>query len=395
MGSQSSKPEVVDRKKACPFLQERTGDLLEYSVIYTDRAINLMSVPFQDCMRDLDTMLKEIFHAKHCALIPGSGTYAMEAVARQFATGKKVMVIRNGFFSFRWSDIFKVCSIPSEDIVLKARMQDDSGEPPMAPVPLAEVLEEIRKQKPAVVFAPHVETSTGILLPDDYIKDVATAVHKVGGIFVLDAVAGGTLWPNMEGLDVDVVVTAPQKGLSGPACVGIVMLNDRARELSNKMEPTSFCCNLDKWLTVMDKYVNGGFMYYTTLPTDALMAFREVLLETRDTTGFAGSEQSARKLGKSIREAMTKHGFKSVAAEGFESPTVVVCYAQTDRMVAKFKELGVQIAAGVPFKCGEPEGIKTFRIGLFGVDKMRNPERTAHIFEDKLAQVVKALAEEA
>ncbi|GBG31723.1 Serine--pyruvate aminotransferase [Hondaea fermentalgiana] len=391
MGPKSSKNEVVDTKNACPFIQKNTGELLEYSVVYTDRAINLMSAPFQECMRDISSILKSVYHAQHTAIIPGSGTYAMEAVARQFATDKNVMVLREGFFSFRWSDIFATCKIPKSETVLKARVKNDSMQPPMEPVPVDEVIETIKREKPEVVFAPHVETSTGIILPDDYLKKVTAAAHEVGAIFVLDAVAAGTLWANMEDLGVDVLVTAPQKGWSGPACCGIVMLNDKARQISDKTSSTSFSVNLGKWLTVMDKYEDGGFMYYTTLPTDALMAMRSVMVELRDTLGFEKAAENARKIGSLVRDSMKKHGLPSVAAEGFEAPTVVVSYAESDAMVPKFKEVGLQIAGGVPFKCDEPEGLKTFRIGLFGIDKLRNPERTAEIFEEKLAKVMASL----
>jgi len=365
------------------------AQLLEYSVVYTDRAINLMSVPFQECMREISSILKEAYKGTATAIIPGSGTYAMEAVARQFGTGKKCMVIRNGFFSFRWSDIFECCSIPSEEIVLKARVQNFSKtNPPMAPVPVEEVVGNILESKPDVVFAPHVETATGILLPDSYLKQVADAVHQVGGIFVLDAIAAGTLWANMEDLGVDVLVTAPQKGWSGPACCGIVVMNDKAKEITKNTKSTSFSCNLGKWLEVMEKYEAGGFMYYTTLPTDALMAFRKTMLETRD-LGFETASENARALGQSVRNTMAKYNLGSVAAPGFEAPTVVVCYSESAEMVANFKAQGLQIAGGVPFKCDEPEGLKTFRIGLFGIDKLRNPERTANIFAEKLGEIMK------
>jgi len=390
MGSTSSKPVVVDADKACPFIQKNTGDLLEYSVVYTDRAINLMSAPFQECMKDISSMLKDLFNAQHVAIIPGSGSFAMEAVARQFGTKKKCLVIRNGFFSFRWSDIFQVCGIPSEETVLKAKVQNDSNEPPMAPVSIEEVVNEIKEKKPDVVFAPHVETATGIILPDDYLKQVADAVHEVGGIFVLDAIAAGTLWADMEALGIDVLITAPQKGFSGPACCGIVLMNDKAKAICSATTSTSFACSLNKWCDVMEAYEKGGFMYYTTLPTDALMAFRQVMLETRDTIGFQAAKEAALKLGTLVRAAMSRSGLPSAAAPGFESPTVVVCYAKSADMVARFKANGLQIAGGVPFKCDEPANIMTFRIGLFGIDKLRNVERTAKTFEDALMQIAAA-----
>uniref|UniRef100_A0A7S2RUD5 Alanine--glyoxylate transaminase n=1 Tax=Mucochytrium quahogii TaxID=96639 RepID=A0A7S2RUD5_9STRA len=380
--------DIVDEKNACPFLQGGRGDLLEYSVIYTDRAVNLMSAPFKECMKDMSSILKSVYHAQHCAIIPGSGSYAMEAVARQFGTGKNCMVIRNGFFSFRWSDIFQVCKIPSKETVLMARVQDDSNKPPMAPVPAAEVVEAIKSSKPDVVFAPHVETATGILLPDDYIKAVADAVHEVGGIFVLDAIAAGALWANMQDLGVDVLITAPQKGWSGPASCGIVMMNDKAKQLTEESQSTSFCCNLRKWLDVMQAYEKGGFMYYTTLPTDALMALYKVMKETRDGVGFEGARKAAISLGTAVRKSMAEHGLKSAAAPGFESPTVVVSYTDSPDMVKKFIAEGIQIAGGVPFKCNEPAGLQTFRIGLFGVDKMNHPDQVAATFAAKLGKIM-------
>mmetsp|Transcript_757 Transcript_757/g.1784 ORF Transcript_757/g.1784 Transcript_757/m.1784 type:complete len:394 (-) Transcript_757:476-1657(-) len=387
----SSSTNVVDTKQACPFLQDNRGDLMEFSVVYTDRAINQMSEPFQKMMREISATLKEVYHCQHTAIIPGSGSYAMESVARQFATDKNVMVLRQGFFSFRWSDIFNVCKIPQSETVLKARVQNSTMQPPMAPTPVDEVVEKIKAEKPAVVFAPHVETSTGILLNDEYIKKVTAAVHEVGGLFVLDAIAAGTLWANMEDLGVDVLVTAPQKGWSGPACCGIVCMNDKARQVAESTQSTSFCVSLNKWLTCMDKYEAGGFMYYCTMPTDSIAGFHKVMLELRDTLGFETATANARKLGGLVREIMKKNGLPSAAAEGFEAPTVIVNYSESDAMVAKFKEQGVQIAGGVPFMCDEPEGLKTFRIGLFGIDKLRDPERTAKIFEEKLNKVLEAL----
>lgn len=342
-------------------------------------------------MRDISQMLKDVYKADAVAIIPGSGTYAMEAAARQFATGKKVMVLRNGYFSFRWSDIFSVCKIPSSATVIKAQCKDKTSTPPMEPLAADVIAKKIAEEKPAVVFAPHVETSTGILLPDEYIKTISDAVHKVGGIFVLDAIAAGTIWADMKALGVDVLITAPQKGWSGPACCGIVLMNEKAKEITKSTTSTSFSCSLNKWLEVMEKYEGGGFMYYTTLPTDALMAFRKVMVETRDELGIEKAKENAIKLGGLVREAMAKYNMPSAAAPGFEAPTVVVCYSTSAQMVPKFKAEGLQIAGGVPFKCDEPADIKTFRIGLFGVDKLKNPERTAEIFEEKLAKIAAEL----
>lgn len=388
MGGNESKQDVVESGKACPFIQENTGELLEYSVVYTDRASNLMSVPFQQCMRDISSILKDCYKADAVAIIPGSGTYAMEATARQFGTGKKCMILRNGFFSFRWSEIIDVCKITGEQHVLKARCLDKGDKPSMKPIDVEEVVKLIEKEKPDVFFAPQVETSTGIIIPEDYIQKVAEAVHKVGGLFVLDSIAAGTIWVDMKKLGIDVLITAPQKGWSGPACCGIVLMNEKAKSMTKASTSTSFSISLNKWLEVMEKYEAGGFMYYTTLPTDALLAFRKVMIETRDELGLDKAMENAKILGSLIREIMKKNDLKSVAPTGFEAPTVVVCYSESAEMVPKFKAQGLQIAGGVPFKCDEPANLKTFRIGLFGIDKLKNPERTAAIFEAKLQAIM-------
>ena len=168
--------------------------LLEFSVVYTDRALNHMSKRFQQVMQDISVTLKEVYHAKSAVVVPGSGTFGMEAVARQFATGRKALVIRNGWFSYRWTQIFEMGSIPSESTVLKARRSGPGKQEPFAPAPIAEVVAAIRAQRPDVVFAPHVETSAGMILPDAYLRAVADAVHEVGGLFVLDCIASGTIW---------------------------------------------------------------------------------------------------------------------------------------------------------------------------------------------------------
>lgn len=370
----------------CPRHKWR-GNLKEYSVVYTDRAVNLMSAPFQQVMRDISSILKQAYNADGCVLIPGSGSYAMEAVARQFGQGQKCLVIRNGYFSFRWSDIFERCKIPSEEIVLKARPIDKSAKPAFAPCPVEEVVARIQAERPAVVFAPHVETSTGIILPDDYIRAVTEATHAVGGLFVLDSIASGTIWTDMKATGVDVLISAPQKGWSGPACVGIVMVNERAKQRIAETESLSFVVNLKKWLEVMEKYEGGGFMYHTTLPTDSLSAFCAAMKETQQ-HGFAKADADLRDLGGKVREVLASHGFPSVAAKGFEAPGVVVSYADDTNKVGQFKEQGIQIAAGVPFKVDEPEGLKTFRLGLFGLDKIRNIYQTVGIFEEALDNIL-------
>jgi len=344
--------------------------------VYTDRALNHMSGPFKKVMLDIGDMLKEVYKAEHAVIIPGSGTYAMEACARQFASGKKVMVLRNGFFSYRWTHIFETCNIPSEHEVLKARAVSDAPKPQFAPVPIEELEEAVARQKPAVLFAPHVETSTGIILPDDYIRRAAAAVRAVDGVFVLDCIASGTIWADMESLGVDALISAPQKGWTGPSCAGLVMLSARGAEVTRNTTSTSFVVDLKKWLELMDSYEAGGFMYHATMPTDALATFRDVMLETKE-FGFDHAKEQAWKLGASVRTMMCdEKGLVSVAAPGFESPGVVVVHHDDKQVVAKFTAAGTQIAAGVPFMIGEPEGTATFRIGLFGLDKLKDPAVT-------------------
>jgi len=358
---------------------EAPSPLQEFSVVYTDRALNHMSDPFKNAMNEMGDILKETYKAEHAVIIPGSGTYGMEAVARQFASGKKAIVLRNGYFSFRWSQIFDTGSIASEVIVLKAEPVGGEGTKlQYAPHAVADVVAAIRAERPAVVFAPHVETSTGIILPPDYIKAVAAAVHEVGGLFVLDAIAAGTVWANMEELGIDALITAPQKGWTGPACAGLVMLSKRGAEVTRSTESSSFTVNLRKWLELMDSYEAGGFMYHATMPTDALMIARDAMKETMD-RGVDVVEAQAWELGRQVRSYMCEEkGLVSVAAPGFEAPGVVVVHHDDAGVAAKFLGAGTQIAAGVPFMIGEPEGTRTFRIGLFGLDKLKDPTLTTN-----------------
>jgi len=350
----------------------------EFSVVYTDRALNHMSEPFKQVMLDMGSILKEVYHAESAVIIPGSGTYGMEAVARQFVSGKKALVIRNGFFSFRWTQIFDQCSIPSEHTVLKARAVDADPhvKSQYAPPPIEEVVATILAEKPAAVFAPQVETSTGIILPDDYIAQMAEAVHSVGGHMVLDCIASGTVWANMEALGVDVLITAPQKGWTGPACAALVMLSKAGTEHTRTTNSTSFVCNLRKWLELMDAYEAGGFMYHATMPTDALVVARDLMVATKE-YGYEHIEAQAWDLGRQVRKYMCEEkGLISVAAPGFEAPGVIVVHSDDEAVAGKFLQAGTQIAAGVPFMIGEPEGTKTFRIGLFGLDKLKDPAVT-------------------
>ena len=351
--------------------------LLEFSVVYTDRALNHMSQRFQGVMRDISGILKSVYHAPSSVLVPGSGTFGMEAVARQFATGKKVMVIRNGWFSYRWTQIFDMGHIPAQSIVLKARRTSDAPQSPWVPCPIDEVVATILKEKPEVVFAPHVETSAGMILPDDYLRAVADAVHQVGGLFVLDCIASGTIWVDMEATGVDVLVTAPQKGWSGSPCCAMVMLSARARTAIDGTSSSSFACDLKKWLHVMEAYEKGTHMYHTTMPTDALTRLREVMMETQ-AYGFEKVREEQLDLGRQVRALLKSRGLVSVAAKGFQAPGVVVSYTSDPDIHSskKFLALGLQTAAGVPLQCDEPADFMTFRIGLFGLEKLHNVERS-------------------
>jgi aspartate aminotransferase-like enzyme len=355
--------------------------LLEYSVVYTDRALNHMSQSFQSVMRDSSALLKEVYNAEGVAIVPGSGTFGMEAVARQFGSGKKCLVIRNGWFSFRWTQIFEMGKIPSESIVLKARQAKAEAQAPFAPCPIEEVVETIKTWKPAVVFAPHVETSSGMILPEGYIKAMADAVHAVGGMLVIDCIASGTIWLDMKKLGIDVLISAPQKGWSASPCCGLVMLSALGLERTRSSTSTSFACDLGKWLQIMEAYEKGGHAYHATMPTDSIRVFRDMMLEQK-AYGFAKLKQQQQDLGNKARALLESKGFPSVAAEGFKAPGVVVSFT-TDPDVQngkKFLAEGLQVAAGVPLQCDERTDFRTFRIGLFGIDKLQNVDRTVASF---------------
>ena len=351
--------------------------LLEYSVVYTDRALNHMSQSFQGVMRDISRVLKTVYNAEAAIVVPGSGTFGMEAVARQFATGRRCLVIRNGWFSFRWSQIFEMGGIPSEERVLKARRISDEHQAPFAPAPIEEVVATIRDFRPELVFAPHVETAAGMILPDDYLRAVADAVHEVGGLFVLDCIASGTLWVDMKACGIDILISAPQKGWSGSPCAGLVMLGEDALARIEATTSTSFACDLKKWLQIMQAYENGGHAYHATMPTDALRRSRDVMLET-EAYGFGKVREEQLELGRRVRELLERAGFTSVAAKGFQAPGVVVSYTDDADLHngRKFVAQGLQTAAGVPLQCDEPSDFRTFRIGLFGLDKLHHAERT-------------------
>jgi len=359
--------------------------LLEYSVVYTDRSVNHMSKLFQNTMRDISRIVKEVYRAESAIVVPGSGSFGMEAVARQFATGKNCLVVRNGLFSFRWSQIFETCRIPASETVLKARRVSEGPEAPFAPVPIAEAAAAIRSRKPDLVFAPHVETSAGMMLPDSYIAALAEAVHAHGGLLVLDCVASGAVWIDMAALGVDVLVTAPQKGWSGPPCCALVALGKEARKRIDATSSTSFVCDLKKWLEIMETYEQGKHAYHATPPTDSLVALLKVMKEM-EAFGFEAGRAAQLRLGAEVRSLLAAKGFKSVAAEGFEAPGVVVCYTSDPELQSgkKFVDLGMQIAAGVPLKCDEPADYRSFRVGLFGLDKLKNVDRTVRTLAQTL-----------
>ncbi|WP_170337925.1 aminotransferase class V-fold PLP-dependent enzyme [Ruegeria arenilitoris] len=363
--------------------------LEEFSVVFTDRSLNHMSQAFQQVMRDISRMLREVYGAEGVAVVPGGGTYAMEAVARQFARGADVLVVRNGWFSYRWSQIIETGGLTASATVLKARQTGNSSPSPFAPAPIDEVVETIRSQRPGVVFAPHVETSAGVILPDDYVSAMAAAAHEVGALMVLDCIASGCAWIDMKATGVDVLISAPQKGWSASPCAGLVMLSDRAEARLAETASDSFALDLKKWRQIMQAYEGGGHAYHATMPTDALRAFRDTMLETRD-YGFDKLRDAQWRLGNAVRAMLRDKGVVSVAAEGFGAPGVVVSYTDDPEVQngKKFAALGMQIAAGVPLQCDEPEGFSTFRLGLFGLDKLYDVDGTVARLKRVLDQVL-------
>ena len=363
--------------------------LLEYSVVFTDRSLNHMSAQFQRVMNDVSATLKKVYNAKAVALIPGGGTYAMEAVARQLAQNEQCLVIRNGFFSFRWSQIIEMGGITPNVTVMKARQANSGSQQPFAPAPIDEVVAKIAEIKPAVVFAPHVETASGMILPDSYLKAVADAVHAVGGLFVLDCIASGAIWVDMQATGVDVLISAPQKGWSGSPCCGMVMMNDAALAKVNATTSNSFAVDLKKWLQIMQAYENGGHAYHATLPTDSIKYFRD-MMQLAEQAGFEYLRARQIELGQKVRALLADKGLISVAAEGYQAPGVAVYYTTDDAIQngKKFVEQGLQIAAGVPLQCDEPADYKTFRLGLFGIDKLNDVDGTVARFETALTEVL-------
>lgn len=363
--------------------------LQEFSVVFTDRSLNHMSASFQTVMRDISDTLKEVYKAEAVVVVPGGGTFGMEAVARQFAHDEKALVIRNGWFSYRWTQIFDAGKIPSAHTVLKARQTGNAATAPFAPVATEEAVARIRDERPALVFAPHVETSSGMILPDDYIKALADAAHEVGGLMVLDCIASGTIWVDMKATGVDVLISAPQKGWSSSPAAALVMLSEAALARMEETTSSSYAGNLKTWHNIMQAYVNGGHAYHATLPTDALKAFRDAMKET-EALGWGNIAAAQQELGDRVRAVLKARGIESVAAKGFEAPGVVVSYTSDPDIKTgkKFAALGMQIAAGVPLQCDEPEGFSTFRLGLFGLDKLADIDGTVARLEAALDQVL-------
>ena len=351
--------------------------LEEFSVVFTDRSLNSMSGAFQHVMRDIHGMLCEVYGAASAVVVPGGGSYGMEAVARQFARDRDVLVVRNGWFSYRWSQIIETGGLTANTTVIKARPQGNAAPAPYAPAPIDDVVAAIKEQKPQVVFAPHVETSAGVILPDDYISAMAAAAHEVGALMVLDCIASGCAWVDMASLGVDVLISAPQKGWSAQPCAGLVMLSERGVTRLGETQSDSFALDLGKWHAIMQAYLDGGHAYHATMPTDALRVFRDTMLETKE-YGFERLKEAQWQLGEGVRAMMADKGVTSVAADGFGAPGVVVSY--TDNPDVKsgkaFMAHGMQIAAGVPLQVGEPDGFSTFRLGLFGLDKLYDVDGT-------------------
>ncbi|WP_090269711.1 aminotransferase class V-fold PLP-dependent enzyme [Thalassovita taeanensis] len=363
--------------------------LQEFSVVFTDRSLNHMSAAFQQVMRDVSGLLKDVYSADGVALVPGGGTYGMEAVARQFGHDAHALIVRNGWFSYRWSQIFEAGGFAAQTTVFKARQTGNGVQAPFAPAPIEDVVAAILEAKPDVVFAPHVETSAGLILPDDYITALADAAHQVGALMVLDCIASGCIWVDMAATGVDVLISAPQKGWSASPSAGLVMMSARALERLEQTTSDSFALDLKKWRAIMVAYENGRHAYHATMPTDALRAFRDTMLETRD-YGFEKLRQAQWDLGNGVRALLADKGVTSVAAEGFGAPGVVVSYTSDPDIQngKKFAAEGMQIAAGVPLACDEPEGFMTFRLGLFGLDKLYDVPATLGRLQTVLDKVL-------
>lgn len=362
--------------------------LQEFSVVFTDRSLNHMSARFQGVMRDISGLLREVYNGSAVALVPGGGTYAMEAVARQFGQGR-ALIVRNGWFSYRWTQIFEAGGFAKETTVVMARASGNAAQSPFAPPPVEDVVAKIREVKPDAVFAPHVETSSGIILPDGYIAAMAEAAHEVGALMVLDCIASGCVWVDMAAIGVDVLISAPQKGWSASPAVGVVVMGPRAEARLSETTSNSFAIDLKKWRAIMEAYEKGGHAYHATMPTDAIVGFRDAMLETK-AMGFAEAKAAQWALGRAVRAMLGEKGVVSVAAEGFQAPGVVVSFTADPDVQngSKFKALGYQIAAGVPLQVGEGAEFRTFRLGLFGLDKLKDVPATVARLKAAVDQVL-------
>ncbi|MGB3280409.1 MAG: aminotransferase class V-fold PLP-dependent enzyme [Pseudorhodobacter sp.] len=362
--------------------------LEEFSVVFTDRSLNHMSAKFQGVMREISASLREVYKAEAVAIVPGGGSYGMESVARQFGRGARVLVVRNGWFSYRWSQIFEAGDFAGSVDVVMARQTGNDPRAPYAPPPIAEVVSRIRDLRPEVVFAPHVETSAGIILPDDYITQMASAAHEVGALLVLDCIASGCIWVDMAATGVDVLISAPQKGWSASPSAGLVMMSPAAVQRLEATSSDSFVLDLKKWRSITAAYEAGGHAYHATMPTDALVGLAAAIRETK-AIGLAEAKAAQWELGRAVRAMFAARGIASVAAEGFGAPGVVVSYTDDPSVQngAKFREEGLQIAAGVPLQVGEGAEFKTFRIGLFGLDKITDIPATMARLERAVAAV--------
>ena len=368
--------------------QQRLSELKEFSVVFTDRSLNSMSSSFRQVMQGLHSGLTDVYNAKSCVILPGGGSFAMEAVARQFARNEKVLVVRNGWFSYRWSQIFDQGVKPSHAEIVMARPDTIEADQQFSPAPIDEIIASIHTEKPRIVVSPHVETSAGLLMPDDYLTQIAHAAHAVGALFVLDCVASGALWVDMKQIGVDVLITAPQKGWTSTPCAGVVMLSEAGVERLAQTTSDSFVLDLKKWHQIMTAYLDGGHAYHATMPTDGLAQFYDTFLEIQS-FGIEKAKKAQIELGNRLRLIMEQRGFKSLAAEGFKSPSVIVSHTERDdfKNGEAFAKNGVQIAAGVPLECGESSQFKTFRVGLFGLDKLANIEGTIDDFSHVLDKI--------
>lgn len=362
--------------------------LLEFSVVYTDRSLNHMSKQFQQIVKDISGVIKDAYNAHSAVIVPGSGTFGMESVARQFANNQKCLILRNGWFSYRWTQIFDAGNITKDIHVLKAKQVENSRTAYFSPPPIEEIVAWIKKEKPAVVFAPHVETSAGIMLPDNYLLAIGEAVQSVNGLFVLDCIASGAMWVDMKACKVDILLSAPQKGWSSSPCCAMIGLSERARKMIDQTQSSSFSMDLKKWLQIVEAYENGGHIYHTTMPTDALKILRSTMLETQ-ALGFDNTKKLQAELGSKVRALLEARGFSSVAAPGFQSPGVVVSYTSDPDIQnsKKFIAAGLQTAAGVPLQCDEREDFSSFRMGLFGLEKLQRIDETVLHLKDALDKI--------